>query len=149
MNSKINSSPKISSSITINNAQTHRICEAAELLYDSQQYDAALRLFYEAWLTLSKPQMQQASSEIILFFIGDTYYQLAKYEPSIEALRSALACQQTDRRPQVLLRLGQALFDCDEVPQATLYLHKAYCLGGQILFKAEANKYLDCIKELI
>lgn len=149
MNSKINSSPKISPSITITDAQIHRICASAELLYDSQQYDAALRLFYEAWITLPKPQMEQASSETILFFIGDSYYQLAKYEPAIEAFRSALACQQTDRRPQVLLRLGQAFFDCDEGPQATLYLHKAYCLGGEILFKSEADKYLNCIKELI
>jgi tetratricopeptide (TPR) repeat protein len=149
MNSNINSSPKISNSITISDAQTQQICEAAEVLYYSQQYDAALRLFYEAWLTLPKPQMEQESSEIILSLIGDTYYQLGKYEPAIEAFRSALACQQTDRRSLVLLRLGQALFNSNEVDQATIYLQKAYRLGGKILFKSEEDKYLNSIRELI
>ncbi|MFT4610050.1 MAG: tetratricopeptide (TPR) repeat protein [Cellvibrionaceae bacterium] len=149
MNSNINPTPKISNSIAISDAQTQRICEAAEVLYHSQNYDAALRLFYEAWLTLPKPQMQQQSSEIILSLIGNTYYQLAKYEPAIEAFRSALACQQTDRRAFVLLRLGQALFDSNEDTQARTYLQKAYRLGGARLFELEENKYLNIIRGLI
>lgn len=149
MNSNINSAPKISHFITIADVKTQQICEQATLLYDSQEYDAALRLFYKAWLMLPKPQMEQTSSEIILSFIGDIYYQLAKFEPAIEALRSALACQQTDRRALVFLRLGQALFDSKDTASAISYLQKAYHLGGGILFETEDNKYFNSIKELI
>jgi tetratricopeptide (TPR) repeat protein len=149
MNPNISSSPKTNHSIAISDAATQRICEEAEILFQQEKYDPALRLFYEAWLTLPKPQMEQESSEIILSLIGDTYYQLAKYEPAIEAFRSALACQKTGRRAFVLLRLGQALIDTNQEPQAKNYLQKAYRLGGEILFESENNKYLNIIKELI
>lgn len=148
MNSNINSTLKLSNTIAISDAQTQRICEKAAILYDTQEYDAALRLFYEAWLTLPKPQLEQVSSEIILSLIGDTYYQLAKYDPAIEAFRSALACQQTNRRALVFLRLGQALFDSNEEAQAKTYLQKAYHLGGETLFETENDKYLKAIKGL-
>lgn len=149
MNSNISSTLKLSNSIAITDADTQRICEEAATQYEQKKYEAALRLFYEAWLTLPKPQMEQKNSEIILSFIGDTYYQLAKYEPAIEAFRSALACQTTRRRAFVLLRLGQALLDTNQEPQAKNYLQKAYHLGGKILFESENNKYLNIIKELI
>jgi tetratricopeptide (TPR) repeat protein len=149
MNSNISSSSKISVSLAISDADTQKICEEAETLSNQEMYDAALRLFYKAWLTLPKPQMEQQSSEIILSFIGDTYYQLRKYEPAIEALRSALACQKTERRAFVLLRLGQLFLDTNQEPQAKTYLLKAYRLGGEILFKSEKNVYFNSIKGLI
>jgi tetratricopeptide (TPR) repeat protein len=149
MNSNISSSSKTSNSIAISDTDTQKICEEAQVLSNQEMYDAALRLFYKAWLTLPKPQMEQESSEIILSHIGDTYYQLKKYKPAIEALRSALACQKTDRRAFVLLRLGQSFLDTNQEPQAKTYLLKAYRLGGEMLFKSEKKVYFNAIKGVI
>lgn len=133
----------------ISDGNIQRICEQASTLYEQKEYDAALRLYYKAWLTLPKPQMEQENSEIILSLIGDTYYQLTKYEPAIEAFRSALACQQTERRVFVLLRLGQALLNIQQELQAKTYLQKAYRLGGKKIFETESDIYLKAIKGLI
>ncbi len=69
MNSNISSTLKLSNSIAISDTATQRICEEAATLYEQKNYEAALRLFYEAWLTLAKPQMEQKNAEIILSFI--------------------------------------------------------------------------------
>jgi tetratricopeptide (TPR) repeat protein len=149
MNSNISSTLKSINSVVISDNATQQICEEAATFYEQKNYGAALRLFYEAWLTLEKPQLEQKNAEIILSFIGDTYYQLAKYEPATEAFRSALACQKTGRRAFVLLRLGQALLDTNQEQQAKTYLQKAYRLGGKLLFEPEDKRYLNIIKELI
>ncbi len=117
--------------------------------YSQKDYPAALRLFYQAWLQLPKPQSDHADAEIILASIGDTYYQMGKYETAIEALRSALACQESDKRSFVLLRLGQSLLDSNQELQAKTYLHRAYRLLGEELFNNELPKYKKAISDLI
>ncbi len=149
MNSNITNHSSITSNSTFSNPILASICNEGETLYKEGDYDAALRLFYEAWLKLAKPQMEQEDSELILSYIGDTYYRLKKYNPAIEALRSALACQETTRRAWVLLRLGQALFDTTQEIQSKAYLQKAYRLGGKPLFKDEKSIYLKSIEALI
>ncbi len=149
MNSNITNHSPTSLSNTFNNPIIGGICSEGEALYNEGDYDASLRLFYEAWLKLAKPQMEQEDSEIILSYIGDTYYRLKKYTPAIEALRSALACKETYRHPQVLLRLGQALFDTQQDIQSKTYLQKAYRLGGKALFKDEKSIYLKSIEAFI
>ncbi len=125
------------------------ICAKGYQEYSQKNYPAALRLFYQAWLQLPKPQSEHADAEIILSSIGDTYYQMGKYETAIEALRSALSCQESDKRAFVLLRLGQALLDSNHEPQAKTYLHRAYRLHGSELFDDELPKYKKAISDLI
>lgn len=149
MNSNITHHSSIGSSSTSNNPIIASICNKGKTLYKEGNYDAALRLFYEAWLKLPKPQMKQEDSELILSYIGDTYYRLKKYTPAIEALRSALACQKTSQHALVLLRLGQALLDTQQEIQSKAYLQKAYRLGGKALFKNERSIYLNSIAALI
>jgi len=149
MNSNITHPPSISSNNAFNDPIITSICNKGKTLYEEGNYDAALRLFYEAWLKLPKPQMEQEDSEFILSYIGDTYYRLKKYTPAIEALRSALACQKTSQHAQVLLRLGQVLLDTQQEIQSKAYLQKAYRLGGKALFKNEKSTYLNSIAALI
>ena len=125
------------------------ICHLGHKQYTVKNYDSALRLFYSAWLKIPKPQHQQADAAKVLTRIGDTYYRMGKYNPAIEALRSALACPHTDERPLAMLRLGQSLLNNGHDAQARTYLHKAYRLTGEPAFANENPKYRRAIADLV
>ncbi len=125
------------------------ICVKGYQHYAKQDYDSALRLFYQAWVKLPKPQTREPDAETVLAAIGDTYYRMGKYELAIEALRSALACEQTSARSMVEMRLGQALLNTGHELQAITYLQRAYRLGGNDVFKDENPKYREAISEFL
>ncbi|MEO0443292.1 MAG: tetratricopeptide repeat protein [Pseudomonadota bacterium] len=125
------------------------MCDKAYTLYQNRDYNAALRLFYQAWIKLPKPQSENALSATILSGIGDTYYRMGKYQPAIEALRSAMACPDTEEKALISLRLGQALMDANNEIQAKIYLHKAYQLDSGSTLDEEDPKYREAISEFI
>jgi len=136
----------MSSDIT---ATIQAICAKGYQHYSKADYDSALRLFYQAWVKLPKPQAQEAEAETVLSAIGDTYYKMKKYDLAIEALRSALACEQTEARSLVEMRLGQTLLNTGHDLQAITYLQRAYRLGGNTLFEREDPKYKEAISEFL
>ncbi|MGH1441654.1 MAG: tetratricopeptide repeat protein [Cellvibrionaceae bacterium] len=125
------------------------ICAKGYQHYSKGDYDDALRLFYQAWVKLPKPQTQEANAETVLAAIGDTYYRMKKYELAIEALRSALACEQTEARSLVEMRLGQTLLNTGHDLQAITYLQRAYRLGGHAVFENEDPKYKEAISDFL
>jgi tetratricopeptide (TPR) repeat protein len=125
------------------------ICNTGYSHYVEKNYSSALRSFYQAWLKVPKPQKDFPLAATILSAIGDTYFRLEKYDPAIEALRSALACPQTQEHSLILMRLGQSLLDNNQELQAKIYLHKAFKLYGESPFVGEDPKYRDTIIDLI
>jgi tetratricopeptide (TPR) repeat protein len=125
------------------------ICAKGYQDYTQRHYDAALRLFYQAWLQLPKPQADQSLAATVLSAIGDTYYRLGKYDLAIEALRSALACQETPERSLILLRLGQSLLNSGHDLQAKTYLYRAYRMRGNDAFEGEHDRYKEAIADLM
>ena len=130
-------------------AQIKHICAKAYEIYDAGDFNGALRLFYQAWLQVPKPQTEFAESGWVLTGIGDTYFQLGKYTQACEALNSALHCPGTENNPFVLLRIGQAHYDNHEKSVARKYLSKAYRQGGMDVFKKESKVYLEAIRDLV
>lgn len=124
------------------------ICDKGYQHYDQQEYDGALRLFYQAWLKVPKPQHEYLIAATVLSGIGDSYYRMGKYELAIEALRSALACPKTEEYALILMRLGQSLLNTDQTLQATTYLNRAYRLSGNTLFKGEDSRYWEAITDI-
>ena len=129
-------------------ATIQAICAKGYQNYGSKSYDSALRLFYQAWLKVPKPQHEYTHAATVLSAIGDTYYRMGKYEPATEALRSALACPITEEQSLILMRLGQALFDSEHELQGKIYLHRAYRLSGDEIFKGEDPKYRQAIDDI-
>lgn len=125
------------------------ICNKGYEHYARGDYPAALRLFYQAWLKLPKPQTREPDAETVLSAIGDAYYRMGKYDLAVEALRSALACEQTESRGLVAMRLGQTLLDTDHELQALTYLQRAYRMGGESLFASEDPRYKEAISDLL
>ncbi len=124
-------------------------CQQGYKQYDEQNYTAALRLFYQAWVKLPKPQHDYEESGWALTAIGDTYFKLKKYKQAIEALRSALCCPNISDNPFVNLRLGQCLYESGQQYQGRVYLHRSYRAQGKVYFDQEDTKYLHAIDDLI
>ena len=129
--------------------QIKSLCADAYRAYDEGDYRKALRLFYQGWLALPKPQIKYREAGWLLVGIGDSYYRLKQYTPGCEALRSANHCPEATDNPFIHLRLGQCLYRIGEKPSARNHLQKAYRLGGAQMFENEEECYLDCISDLV
>lgn len=123
-------------------------CARGYQLYDAGDYQGALRLFYQGWLALPKPQTDWAEAGWVLTAIGDSYFRLGRYRQGCEALHSALCCPEIHRAPFVYLRLGQCLWELDETDEARRALHTAYRWAQEDIFKGEDGKYQQAIRDL-
>lgn len=125
------------------------LCSKGYTAYDAADYAKALRLFYQAWLQIPKPQSEWTEAGWVLTAIGDAYFRSDQYQQAIEALRSALHCPEIDCNPFVHLRLGQALLDDNQPEPARTHLLIAFRLGGDKLFANETERYREQIQDLL
>lgn len=121
--------------------QIRQQCADGYALYDTGAFKDALRLFYQAWLLLPKPQTDFDAAGWILTAIGDTYFRLGQFEQGREALSSALHCPGADRSAFIHLRLGQCLWELGQPDKALASLLQAYTTAPMGLFDTEDEKY--------
>ena len=121
--------------------QFRELCAQAYEQYDAGEYRAALRLFYRAWTLIPKPQVDFEESGWVLSAIGDSYFKLQQFQQGREALVSALHCDNMRSNPFVHLRLGQCLYEEQQLESATKHLQYAWQRGGEKLFANEAPTY--------
>jgi len=121
------------------------LCYRGYGFYDHDEYDRALRSFYQAWLLLPKPQHKWREAGWVLTAIGDAYFKNHQYIQAREALLSALKCPYAKESPIVLLRLGQSYVELNDFPTASHFLQSAHGLGGDRLFANEEQKYYDAL----
>jgi tetratricopeptide (TPR) repeat protein len=125
------------------------LCSKGYSLYDADDYKSALRVFYQAWMILPKPQIDYEQAGWVLTCIGDTYFRLQQYDQALEAINSAMHCPAANRNPFLTLRQGQCLLKQQDLPAARKALYKAYQTGGMDIFTKEPTVYLDSIRDLI
>ncbi len=142
MSGELHSNDEISDKVKV-------LCGHGYEYFDQGDFDNALRLFYQAWITLPSPQTDRVESGWVLTAIGDAYFKSGKHEQAINALESALHCRGIDDNPFIYLRLGQSLLDTEQLSKARKLLLKAYQHGGAKLFEKEPKKYLASIRDLI
>lgn len=123
--------------------RVRQLCADGYRIYDSGDYEQALRRFYQAWTLIPKPQTQFEASGWVLTAIGDSYFAKGNFSAGIEALRSALFCPQTVGNPFVYLRLGQCYLEQQRTDDADRHLARALYSGGETLFEKEAVHYLE------
>lgn len=104
--------------------QIEELCNQGYQLYDQQSYEAALRVFYQAWLILPKPQSQYQQAAWVLTAIGDSYYKIGNFKQSIEALNSALHCP-GGQLAFIHTRLAQAYYETADKNSAAKHFQKA------------------------
>lgn len=131
------------------NLQIRHQCAEGYARYDQGAFKDALRLFYQAWLLLPKPQTDYEAAGWVLTAIGDTYFRMSQYEQGREALESALYCPRADESPFVHLRLGQCLWELLHPESAQSHLLQAYAIGQVEIFAAEDQKYYVAIADCL
>gem|GEM_PF-2493227 len=114
-------------------ANIELLCETGHDEYQHNHYAKALRLFYQAWLQLPKPQSQYHHAPWILTAIGDCYFKQGSFKQAIEALNSALHCPSIKEEEQQLgfmhIRLGQSFYQQGNQPLARQHFNQAQRLA--------------------
>lgn len=100
------------------------LCNQGYQLYDQQDFEAALRVFYQAWVKLPKPQSQFPQSAWVLSSIGDCYFKIENYKQALEALNSALHCP-GGQQAFIQTRLGQCYYETGEQELAAQHFQSA------------------------
>jgi|TARA_B110000116_G_scaffold268621_1_gene283031 tetratricopeptide (TPR) repeat protein len=131
---------------TPNESKVRTLCASGYREYDQQRYSEALRLFYQAWLELPKPQSSWPESTWVLSSIGDCYFRLQQFEQGCESLTSALHCPAGQQSPFIQLRLGECQHELKQPILACKHLRKAYDMGGNNIFNGQDQKYLRAAK---
>ncbi len=126
-----------------------QLCASGYEQYDQGDLAQAIRLFYQAWIKLPKPQTDYEEAGWVLTALGDGYFRQQKYQQAIEALTSALYCPNLANNPFVQLRLGQCYFHLPNTAAARSALFKAYQGGGENLFNKEPPQYRAAIIDLL
>ena len=124
-----------------NESKVRTLCASGYQEYDAQRYPEALRLFYQAWLELPKPQSSWPESTWVLSSIGDCYFRLQQFEQGCESLTSALHCPDGQQSPFIHLRLGQCQHELKQPLLACKHLRKAYDIAGSNIFNGLDQKY--------
>lgn len=127
-------------------ARIRAFCRAGYKAYDQQDFKQAIRLFFQAWNLLPKPQSQWQAAGWVLTALGDAYYQYGNYNSALEALNSALHCPKNSRNPFVYMRIAQSWYGLKQLETAKKALLKTVELGGESLLKKENSRYLTLLK---
>ena len=134
----------------LDTATTHRIrtlCQEGYDAYDKAAYREALRSFYQAWLTIPKPQSNFEAAGWVLSAIGDSYFRLELFDQAIESLESALHCPKALGNPFIHLRLGQCYLDIGTTDLARKQFQKTKDNGGHALIAQLEKRYQTLILE--
>jgi tetratricopeptide (TPR) repeat protein len=123
-----------------------RLCRMGDALAEQRKYDEAIAEYTKAWNLVPEPASEWAASTWILAAVADAYF-LAGYDTSAkEALEYAMICPGAVGNPFLHLRLGQVLFEKNELDRSADELMRAYMAGGEEVFELEDPKYLSFLK---
>jgi tetratricopeptide (TPR) repeat protein len=122
------------------------LCKRGDQFAEMEQYDDAIEKYGEAWDILPAPRSQWPAATWILVSAADAHFRLKEYDAGADLLLDALDYPNGDANPFLLLRLGQCLFELNQLDDAADALEEAFRLGGDSLFADEDPKYLSFVK---
>ncbi|QES87411.1 immunity protein Imm33 domain-containing protein [Rhizosphaericola mali] len=125
--------------------------EGNQLMDDKQDYNGAIGLWKQALTYIPTPQEQYNESIWLEASIGDAYFQSKDYANALFHLKNALEnrASNAENNPFIMLRLGQVYFENNSEEWALHYLHKAFQLEKEDIFKEEEKKYFNFLMENI
>ncbi|MFF2484333.1 tol-pal system YbgF family protein [Paenibacillus sp. NPDC058071] len=129
--------------------QIVQLCKQGDTLFDKGQTDKAIESYTAALDLVPLPKSEWDTSTWIYTAIGDTYFHNGDYEMAKNNFFNALNCPDGISNPFILLRLGESLFECEELDKAKEYLLRAYMLEGYKIFFTEDDKYIGLIIDMI
>lgn len=129
--------------------QIIKLCNEGNRLFENEHFDQAIPKYNNALNLVPSPKNQWEASTWIYTALGDSYFFKKNFEKATNFFYEALNCPDGLKNPFILLRLGESLFECDEIYKAKNFLLKSYFLEGEDIFAGEDKKYFDLIKDII
>jgi tetratricopeptide (TPR) repeat protein len=130
-------------------AELKRLCAEGDQAAELKDYQAAVRLYRQAWQLIPQPQADWPAATWVLAAIADAYWFNGDYDYARDALNYAMHCPDAIGNPFLHLRLGQVCFELKDLDRAADELTRAYMGGGPEIFAAEPPKYLEFLKTRI
>jgi hypothetical protein len=118
-------------------------CSEGDRLAEANEFEAAVAAYNEGWKLVPEPKNEWQASTWILAAIGDACFHGGFKTSAREAFQYAITCPGGLGNPFLHLRLGQVLFDANELDGAADELIRAYMGGGRGIFDAEPPQYLE------
>lgn len=122
------------------------LCVEGDRCAEAENYETAIAKYEEAWNLLPPPHNQWPAATWILMSIADSYFALDQLETAIEFLLDAIEFPDGEDNPFLYLRLGQCLYDTNQLDDAAKALEEALRLGGEQMFEGEEPRYLLFLK---
>jgi tetratricopeptide (TPR) repeat protein len=120
--------------------------DEANELFVKGKYDEALVLFAKALELIPEPKNEWEETIAVLAGIADVWFIKKDFQVCADALNDALLCPEADQVAHLHFRLGQALYELNEIPKATESFYKAHILDEDI-FEEESDIYFDLLIE--
>jgi len=130
-------------------AQITALSDRGNELSENGEYEAALAEYEAALRLVPNPKDPWEAASWLYTAVGDCHFLLGRFEQACDALSKARNCADGHGDPFINLRLGQALFERDELAQAKEALLQAYMLEGEEIFNDEDPKYLDFLRSTV
>ncbi|CQR55778.1 tetratricopeptide repeat protein [Paenibacillus riograndensis] len=126
-----------------------KLCERGDELLDENKVDLAITKYLSALELVPNPKSDWEASTWIYTTLGEIYLINKEFNIAKEYFYNALNCPDGISNPLILLRIGETLFETQDLEQSREYLLRAYMLEGQDIFGEEDEKYFNSIKSLI
>jgi tetratricopeptide (TPR) repeat protein len=123
-----------------------QLCQKGDKFAQIDQLDDALDQYEAAWELLPFPKGQWPASTWILMAVGDLYFCHRHFVAARDALREALQSPGGHENEFLWLRLGQSLYELEDLNGAADAFETAFRMNGEELFVDEDPKYLNFLK---
>lgn len=118
------------------------LSEKGNELINTDQFDAAVVKFNEALDLLPEPKTDWKASTWLYAAIGDALFLKGDCASALDTFYNAYNSPSATDNPFINLRLGQCLFELDQLEKAEDFLMRAYMLDGTDVFEGDGEKYL-------
>ncbi len=119
-----------------------KLSEEGNKRFHAGQLDAALIKFNEALELVPEPKTDWEAATWLYAAIGDAFFLKGDCAKSLDTFYNAYNSPSAIDNPFINLRLGQCLFELNQLDKAEDFLMRAYMLDGTDVFRGDGEKYL-------
>jgi len=129
--------------------QIVELSEQGDILVENGDFNNAVNKYQMALELLPGSKYEWEAATWLYTALGDTYYLMEHYEEALQYLKETLKCPEGNDNPFVLLRMGEVLFEVNNIVGAKEYLLRAFILEGKEIFEGEPEKYINLIEKIV
>ena len=121
-------------------------CDNGDLLAEQNAFSRSIEEYKKALELIPYPKENWEASTWVYTALGDVYFLDGKFEEALENLYDAINCPDGFSNGFILMRIGQCLYELNNMEKAKEFLLRAYMLEGEDVFECDDSKYLEFVK---